>query len=445
MMDTETKKLNNDTSGMKPIDPGTRSHASREIMGFVPHWIIRVGITVVFVIIVVILVVAWFFKYPDIISASVILTAENPPAAIIARSDGKLEALFVKDKQKATNGQWLAIIENTADYRDVMKLEMELKNHENDISDNIFPDIDSIDKHLCLGDIRESYYSFINACNDFQIFTYLDYFPASIEILNKEINLRRTHYKQMINQKELLEKDLQLSRQDFRRDSVLLSNFSISETEFEKRLSVYLNKQFELESFMLELSREKIQLLQIEQRLLDKKLSFKEEAMQVRIKAFEAFENLLSHLELWEQKYVLKSPIDGTITFSTVWNINHNVNAGEKVMTIVPETPSRMIGRMNIPVKGSGKVKPGLEVKIRFANFPSEDFGVVKGKVETISLVPDNDHYLVEVSLPEGLNTTYNKVLDFRAEMQGDAEIITEDTRLLMRIMRPFKALFKNN
>ncbi len=150
-------------------------------------------------------------------------------------------------------------------------------------------------------------------------------------------------------------------------------------------------------------------------------------------------------LEAWEQKFVLKSPLDGLITFSNVWNVNHNVSEGEKVMTVVPESPSTMLGRMMLPVKGSGKVKPGLEVKIRFSNFPSSEYGVVKGKVEQISLVPEDNHYFVEVSLPEGLKTTYDKTLEFHPEMQGDAEIITEDVSLLIRIMRPFKALFKNN
>ena len=114
-------------------------------------------------------------------------------------------------------------------------------------------------------------------------------------------------------------------------------------------------------------------------------------------------------------------------------------------MTVGPEYPSAMIGRMKLPIKGSGKVKPGLDVKIRFSNYPPSEYGVVKAKIGRISLVPDDNHYFVDVSLTDGLKTTYGKTLEFHPEMQGEAEIITEDVRLLLRIMRPLEALFKNN
>ena len=427
------------------IDVSTPSQASREIMGYVPHWIIRAGITVVFVVIILLLIAAWFFKYPDIIKAKVTLTAENPPATVVARSDGKLDVLFVEDKQKVVKGQWLGVIENTAYYIDVGRLKRGLQSYENRINNEIAIDIDSIDKHLHLGELQASYYNFLNAYNDLQIFRRLKYFPDKINNLNRELSLKRSHYLQMGKQQSILEKDLFLSREDYLRDSVLYSAGSIAKTEYEQRLSAHLQKQFGVESYLLELSGAKIQLLQLEQKLLDAKLDFEEKGVDVRIRYFEAYENLLSLIGLWEQKFVIKAPIDGIVTFFNIWNVNHNVRVGEKVMTIVPETPSKMHGRMLLPVKGSGKVKPGLDVKIRFSNFPPSEYGVVRGTVGQISLVPEDDHYFVEVSLPDGLTTTYHKDLEFHPEMKGEAEIITEDVRLLMRVMRPFKALLRNN
>ena len=44
-----------------------RSEAVQNIIGYIPHWIIRWGITVIFLIVLVLLVGSWFFKYPDVI------------------------------------------------------------------------------------------------------------------------------------------------------------------------------------------------------------------------------------------------------------------------------------------------------------------------------------------------------------------------------------------
>jgi HlyD family secretion protein len=96
-----------------------------------------------------------------------------------------------------------------------------------------------------------------------------------------------------------------------------------------------------------------------------------------------------------------------------------------------------------LPVARSGKVKKGQKVNIYLANYPDEEFGIVKGMVEDISLVPVNDHYTLEIALPDGLLTTYKKTLPFSQEMTANAEIITEDMRLIERFVLPLKKLWK--
>ena len=56
--------------------------------------------------------------------------------------------------------------------------------------------------------------------------------------------------------------------------------------------------------------------------------------------------------------------------------------------------------------------------------------------------MPDKDgFYLIDVSLPELLVTSYNKEIEFKQEMRGVAEIITEDLRLIERFFYQFKEL----
>ena len=83
----------------------------------------------------------------------------------------------------------------------------------------------------------------------------------------------------------------------------------------------------------------------------------------------------------------------------------------------------------------------GQKVNIYLKNYPYQEFGVLPGRVRSISLVPQDNRYAIEITLPAGLMTSYRKQLDFRQEMQGSAEIVTEDLRLLERIFYQVKAL----
>jgi HlyD family secretion protein len=72
-----------------------RSEEFQEVLGKVPSWIVRWGITVLGAIIVIILAGSAVFKYPDIISAQITITGSTPPAAIVARSNGMIKELYI--------------------------------------------------------------------------------------------------------------------------------------------------------------------------------------------------------------------------------------------------------------------------------------------------------------------------------------------------------------
>ena len=101
------------------------------------------------------------------------------------------------------------------------------------------------------------------------------------------------------------------------------------------------------------------------------------------------------------------------------------------------------MGKAQLPIERSGKVKTGQRVIIRFNNFPDQEFGIVNGIVNSISLVPLENFYQVDIGLPDGLRTNYGKTLPVTHEMKASAEIITEDLRLIERFFMPLKKVFK--
>ena len=100
---------------------------------------------------------------------------------------------------------------------------------------------------------------------------------------------------------------------------------------------------------------------------------------------------------------------------------------------------------MPVSQGGSGKVKPGQAVWIRFDDFPYKEFGVMSGKVQSISQVARNGVNLVLVDIPYPLVTSFHKQLSFKQDMVGEGRIVTEDISLLGRILYEIRRAFVNN
>jgi hypothetical protein len=158
----------------------------------------------------------------------------------------------------------------------------------------------------------------------------------------------------------------------------------------------------------------------------------------------QSFYQLKKAIKDWELNYVLQTGIDGQVTFTKVWVKNQTVTSGEEVFSVVPSTGKGYIGKLKAPSQNSGKIKVGQKVNVRLLNYPDREFGILKGQIQNIALVPDKDgNIAIDVVLPEGMKTSYKKTIPFQQEMRGSAEIITEDLRLLERILYQFRDMLK--
>ena len=76
-------------------------------------------------------------------------------------------------------------------------------------------------------------------------------------------------------------------------------------------------------------------------------------------------------------------------------------------------------------------------------SFPSNEYGYLTGIVDYISNIPSGtDSFLIKVSLPNGLQTSYNKQIFFRNDLLAQAEIITEERRLFDRLTGQLKKIW---
>jgi len=143
-----------------------RSEEVQEILGSPPGSLVRWGTTIVLFGIVLLLLAAWFVKYPDIVQADVEITTTTPPTDVAARTDGRMQAIFVKDTSIVRENQPLAVLQSTADYKDMLVLDSCIAVWKTYASLD-FRALEAPDS-LHLGDLLADYSSFTRLLSDFQ-------------------------------------------------------------------------------------------------------------------------------------------------------------------------------------------------------------------------------------------------------------------------------------
>lgn len=419
-----------------------RSEEVQDILTKVPHWMIRWGTVLIFVIILMLFFVSWFIKYPDVVNTEIVITTNIPPEKIVAKSSGRIEAILVKNKSIVSKNSTLAIIENTANYNDVFLLKNIVDNYNINDSKKEFPF--SKLKNTQLGEIESAFavfqkdYQAQELNHDLQPFAIENRAQISEKIQIKE-RLEILQQQKVINESEL-----QLQKNEVARFEILFNKGIISAQEMEVKKLSFLQAQKSYRSLLSSISQLRSSLIDNTKSSQSSQANSTKEEVNLGRNMAQSFYQLKKVIKDWELAYALKSSISGKVTFLQVWTENQTINSGDNVFSIIPDAKNGFIGKVKAPALNSGKIKTGQRVNIRLANFPDREFGVLKGRIQNISLVPDKDgNLLIDVALPDGLKTSYNKQILFQQEMKGSAEIVTEDLRLIERILYQFKSIFE--
>lgn len=421
-----------------------RSPAVQEILGAVPPWILRWGITLIFAAVLLLFVGAWVIHYPEIVTAQITVTTVNPPVPIVARADGKL-TLFVTDNGPVEAETALGVIENPGHLADVLALEETLDDLEPLINRGV-PRLEfQPDTNAALGELQFSLSLFLRNYGTYRTFFETPYHQQSIRVLEQQVAYYRDLETQLRRREELVAREVVLAEQKHETDRKLFEKNAISEVERAASESAYLGKKQALETIRANRINNNIELMQQQSAILDLEHQYEEQRRANMIALQNAFNQLKAEVLTWKERYLLTTPIDGRASFFRFWSDNQFVRTGEEVMTIIPiDSRDDLVGKVYLPRTGAGRVQIGQMVRIKFVSYPFNDFGAVEGYVESISLIARDDQYLLEVSLPHGLTTTYKKTLAFKQEMQGTADIVTEDLRLIDRIFNQIRAVFSD-
>lgn len=427
---------------------GFHSDPVQEIMGTIPSWITRWGITVIFGVFVVIFIGCCLIRYPQTIVSPIVITSSNPPSRITARFSGLLDTVAVGNGGKVRKGDLIALLSTPAEYDDVMTVKEFVDNcHqrplEEILSDTIFM------SRLELGDIQTLWTEIVTVADEYARYMTLDLAGRQTRMTNDRIRKNKEYYEYLMAQRDILLEDISIQRRIMNSDSILLRKEAISEYEFQSSRQSYLSKLNSLTGFESSMKSAQLTMLQLSQSADEIELQKLKEENEFYVRINQCVRRLSAQIDAWFETYAIVAPVDGSVSFQDYWSRGQHVNTGDVVASVVPDAAGVVEGRMRVSSTGFGKVVEGQEVNVRLNGFPYMEFGILKGSVSHISSVPEKDSgggvsYTIEVSFPQGLVSTYGKTFPMIQEMDGTAEIITEDMRLAGQLLYPIKSLFMN-
>lgn len=416
-----------------------RSENVQDILSNPPHWMIRWGNTIIFSILLMILMMSYIIKYPEFITASVIVTSQNPPEKIESRVNSKIEKIFIENSQNVKKGDILFVLQSSANYQDVLDLKKIMDSTSTDQL-NSFP-INKASKFK-LGELQSDYNTFSKAYRDEQLFTKLKpYSPEGIAT-SQSINEYQSRVSNLKEQMKLEFAKFNLSKRNFQRSQTLFDQGVISKMELENEKIKFLQAEQNLKNINISISQMQEGISNLNKTKSGVVINTEKDKINYSSQSLQLFEQLRKSLRQWEQTYLLISSTEGIVSFQRFWGENQFIKAGDEVLSILPNNKKNIVGRMFIPSLNSGKVVAGQKVLIKLDNYRYQEYGIIEGRVENISLAPDDQgNYYVDIILPKGLKTSYNKILPFDKELKGSAEIVTQDLRLIERLFYQFRKL----
>ncbi len=437
------------------FDVRLRRSYEETIYNYRPPWIHRWGNTYVFIFLLIVVGGSHFVRYPDVIAGEVEITTINPPVHLKAKVSGKIQKLLVKNNSQVVTNTPLVLLESSVsweDFLEVKKNAQELLSYTLSEGNNEILGQMNFTGHLTLGALQTSYEDFIGSY--YELADYYFYQFNQKEIVAKEQQLKDLNeLTDILNQrKQIVDDQYEVGLNQLSMDSLDYEVSGVSKySYYEKKYNLLnsksnvldVNKQVATSTSTISQLKFEIQSLRVKDEIEKKRLwiNFKQK-LQI----------LYSRINEWEDDYVLCSPIKGVVNYASFWAENQNVNAGEIVVSVLPDSQAEVKARIRYPIQKSGKVKMGQKVHIKLDNFPYNEFGLLRGVIENKSTVPNTIvsgisgnvmMYSADVLLDKGLVTSYKDTLPVVQELYGSGEILTDDISLLMRFFSPLKAVFE--
>ena len=431
---------------MEAKDIVLRSDEVNEIFAKMPSHLVRWGNTWILVALIGLLVLAYYIKYPDVITGNVIISSTSAPISVVAQSNGKIK-LLKKSYDTVSTLDNLAFFTEDAQLNAIDSLYHFLKSNE----------IDSLLKksipQLAIGKVQNNWSRFLVELEAYQV--YIKSNPEQVGIASSSHQIQKNSQSLANLQEQIKSRESQFEfyKKKVEKDRKLVDKGMIAEREYQNSYTQLVEMENQIKGLKNQLISIDKNNTDYQKQIVDYKISKTQNESQKLIALKQARINLIEEIEQWFRLNVLRSPIDGILQFNSPMVDNQFIAQGTELFTITPIQKPEIESNLYVPMNGMGKVASGQSVIIRLQNYPEEEFGVLKGVVQAISPSPisisnqqaKEKFYLIKVKLTNGLTTSYNKEIRYQPNMEGTADIVTKDKSFMHRIFEQLIKLVKRN
>ncbi len=417
-----------------------RSEAVQEVLSNPPAWIVRYGISIVFGVILLFIIGSWFIKYPDVIPATAMVTSNYPPERLESKVNSRIVKLYIPNSSKVKKGDVLAILESTANFEDVLKLDKMVSSISSDYQAFYFPFQEM--SNLQLGDIQSSFSQFHKAYIENELNQKLHPYSEEINAGKSSQTENKNRLESLYGQQKLEKVKLSLSDVQYQRSVQLYEKGVISKYDLDIQKANNLQAKQSYDQISTAISQQREAIEQAKKQVVASEISQKKADVTNLASLFQALDELKKSIRIWKQNYLFQANYDGVFKFQNSWKENQLIKAGDLFATVLPENQGQYISSLKVPSQNTGKIRQNQKVLIKLNNYPFQEYGMLEGRVQSMSTIADKEgNYFIEVILPNGLQTSYGRNIKFDKELTGSADIITDEMRLIERVFYQFRKL----
>ncbi|MBX9889833.1 MAG: HlyD family secretion protein [Amoebophilaceae bacterium] len=352
---------------------------------------------------------------------------------LIGHCDGILEQVHVDNQAWVAQHSPLATIQSGVSSAIIAALRTFLTDVAADLVKGHFAPDKYTSIKAPLGGMESSYHQLHYAVQDYIHYVQKNYYSAQLAHLKAQIaydenslalcKQQFVYMEQQLNHETTKYKSYQKL---YRNKQMASIDFLAEETHYLQAKQAYIQQQKQGLDYQIALAnrRHQYQTLRFER-------DEKREKLALLIGSL--IKTLANEIHHWEQNYLITASIPGKVCYLGPWTTGTPLRSHQELFAIIPDNNAYLV-YMQLPLQGFGKIKVGQKVIIKLFPYPYYEYGHLKGVVHAIDNIPHHAHYRVTVALTEGLHTTHNKVLLFKPDMEGVAEVVTEDISLLKRI-----------
>lgn len=414
----------------------------QEIFTSMPSYAIKMGIYTMLFMMMLVTFLAWLIKYPYILAGKAVLITDNQPAKLTITTPGVIKRIYVKNNEQVTKGDRIIEIDNIVDEDTITNLTKNIASIEKAIKENKVLGIKGLlsinNNNMLRLHEAQKYYNQLTADLKYYI-QFITNNKYIIDINNYKATIKEYESLLTVCQNKLLngQEALKNASITYKAYQKIYENQGIPKLELLKEHKKYLHAVQELNDISSQIHNIKITINGLKKNYNITSIEYQQEITNIKNRIAENISFIKNYIQQWEKSYMIKAPFDGTINYIGIISENKFISSEQEIVAVIANGQNYKVHAI-LTSKGYGKIAKGQKAKIMIDAYPYNEYGYLKAIVKGIGIISNQNEYWVDLELTNGLTTTSGKTIKVITNMQGNAEIITNNERLLKRIIKLF-------